>query len=66
MIQSDAIKKHVPISMCNLFEDSPSNINIWLIVPKVTLDIAKNNFEFQASSTWNELIPELMNSCNPN
>ena len=37
-----------------------------LVVPKVRLEIAKQNFVFQACCIWNELIPKLMNKCSPN
>ena len=60
------MKYRTPISMFKLLKSSPSIINIRLIIPKVTLDMAKNNFVFQASCTWNELIPKLINKCYPN
>ena len=60
------MKYRTPISMFQLLEETPSDINIRLLVPKVTLDMAKTNFVFQASCTWNELIPKLMNKCYPN
>ena len=37
-----------------------------LIIPQINLDLAKNNFVFQASCIWNELIPKILNKCFPN
>ena len=37
-----------------------------LLIPKIKPDTAKNNFVFQASCVWNEVIPKVMNKCYPN
>ena len=60
------LKYRTPISVAKLFTDSPRTTNMLLTVDKVKLEIEKSNFLFQASCTWNELIPKLMNKCNLN
>ena len=49
------------MSLCELLKNSPRNTNMLLLVPLIRLDLAKNNFIFQASCIWNELIQKLMN-----
>ena len=44
-----------------LLNNSPSEINMMLIIPKVKLDLAKNNFVFQASCIWNSLNKKVLN-----
>ena len=37
-----------------------------LLIPNAKIDMVKNNFVFQSSCTWNELVPKIMSSCYPN
>ena len=60
------IKFRTPVSIFSLFTSSPSENNFKLLIPKVRLDLAKNNYIFQASCIWNELIPVMLNKCLPN
>ena len=49
--------------MFELFKSSPRDVNILLLIPRVKLNLTKDNFLFQASCIWNELVP---NTCIPN
>ena len=49
------------MSLCELLKNSSRNTNMLLLVPLIRLDLAKNNFIFQASCIWNRLIQKLMN-----
>ena len=60
------LKYKTPLSIASLFTYSPRSTNMLLTVNKVKLDIERSNFLFQASCTWNELIPKLMNKCDLN
>ena len=55
------LKYRIPMSLCELLKNSPRNTNMLLLVPLIRLDLAKNNFIFQASCIWNGLIQNLMN-----
>ena len=57
------LKYRIPMPLYELFNNSPSEINLLLIVPKVKLDLAKNNFVFQASCIWNSLNKKVFNQC---
>ena len=37
------------MSLCELLKNSPRNTNMLVLVPLIRLDLAKNNFIFQAS-----------------
>ena len=52
------LKYRIPISLCELFKSSPRDVNMRLLVPRVKLDLTKDNFLFQASCIWNELVPK--------
>ena len=60
------LKYRIPMSLCELLKNSPRNKNNLLLVPLIRLDLAKNNFIFQASCIWNELIQKLMNMSSTN
>ena len=57
------LKFRTPISIYNLLQNSPRNINIMLKVPIVSLDLAKNNFLFQSSCIWNDITRKVMTPC---
>ena len=59
------LKYRIPISLFELIKSIPRDVNIRLLVPRVKLDLTKDNFLFQAF-IWNELVPKLMNTCIPN
>ena len=54
------------MSLCELLKNSPRNTNMLLLVPLIRLDLAKNNFIFQALCIWNGLIQKLMNRSSTN
>ena len=54
------------MSLCELLKNSPRNTNMLLLVPLIRLDLAKNNFIFQASCIWNGLIQNFMNRSSTN
>ena len=60
------MKYRIPISLFELFKSNSRFTNLNLITPQVKLNIAKNNFVFQASCIWNELIGKILNKCSPN
>ena len=60
------MKFRTPISILSLFNNGLRNINFKLLVPKVNLDLAKNNFVFNSTCIWNGLIDEILNKCTPN
>ena len=55
------LKYRIPMPLFKLLNNSPSEINMMLIIPKVKLDLAKNNFVFQASCIWNSLNKKVLN-----
>ena len=57
------LKYKTPISLFELLSNSPNDTNMMLMVPKVNLDLAKNNFIFQASCIWNSLNKKVFNQC---
>ena len=60
------MKYRTPIPIFSLFHKSPRCTNMNLLVPRVNLDLAKNNFVFEASCIWNELIHVILSKCSPN
>ena len=50
------LKKHTPISLFTLFEQSQRGTNFLLHLPKVNLNISKNNFVYNSCILWNSLI----------
>ena len=57
------MKYRIPMPLFKLLNNSPSEINLMLIIPKIKLDLAKINFVFQASCIWNSLNKKVMNQC---
>ena len=55
------LKYKTPISLFELLKNSPNITNMLLIIPEVNLDLAKNNFVFQASCIWNSLNKKVFN-----
>ena len=53
------LKYRIPMSLCELLKNSQRNTNMLLLVPLIRLDLAKNNFIFQASCIWNGVLPIL-------
>ncbi len=60
------LKYRTPISIFSNFNHSLRNINLKLLVPKVKLDLAKQNFFFQASCIWNEIFHNVFDKCPSN
>ena len=60
------LKIHTPISMFNLFSLSIRDTNFLLQLPKVYLNISKNNFVSKSSVLWNSLISKVFEKCPPN
>ena len=59
------LKTHTPVSLYNLFTQGCRDTNFLLIPPKVTLDISKNNFLFNACTIWNSLICDVLEKSLP-
>ena len=57
------IKYRTPISLFSLLQNSPSDTNMLLMIPKVNLDLQKKNFIFQASCIWNSINKKVFNQC---
>ena len=49
------LKTHTPVSLFDLVSQSQRGTNFLLHLPKVTLDISKNNFIFKSCFIWNNL-----------
>jgi hypothetical protein len=60
------MKQRVPISLCELFNPSPRVTNLLMCLPKVNLEISKQNFVFNGSLIWNSIIGDVLNKCLPN
>ena len=60
------IKYRIPISLYDLFSQSPRTTNSLVLLPKINLEISRCNFLFSASMLWNSLIIRLLNKCFPN
>ena len=54
------------MSLYDTFLESTRYVKYLLILPKVNLDISKQNFVFSASLIWNSVIDKLLNKCSPN
>lgn len=54
------LKYHSPISMHELLRTNRTSFRHQLILPKVKLEISKNNFVFKSSSIWNFIIPKIL------
>ena len=55
----------MPISLYNLFSQGNRDASFLLLLPKVTLDISKNNFVFNACTIWNSLIEDMLEKSLP-
>ena len=54
------LKTHIPISLYSLFNQIQRGINFKLHLPRLTLDISKNNFVFKSCSLWNSIIGDIL------
>ena len=54
------LKTRTPISLYNLFPQGYRDASFLLLLPKVTLEISKNNFVFNACTIWNNLIENIL------
>ena len=59
------LKSRTPISLYNLFPQGYRDASFLLLLPKVTLEISKNNFIFNACTIWNDLIDNLLEKSLP-
>ena len=59
------LKNHTPISIFNLYSLSIRDTNFLLQLPKVYLNISKNNFVCKSSELWNSLIGKVFEKCIP-
>ena len=55
-------KERQPISLCSLFEMSTRSTSNYLRIPLRSLELSKQNFVCNASSTWNSLIDKVLDS----
>ena len=60
------IKYRTPISLYELFQKSQRTSSLLMILPRINLDISKQNFVFNGSFVWNKLISKLFDKCSPN
>ena len=60
------LKYRSPMSIYKLLENSPRDIYNMSEIPIVSLDVAKNNFIFQSSCIWNDIIGKVLNPCSLN
>ena len=59
------LKTRTPLSLFNLFMQGFRDANFLLFLPKVNLDISKNNFVFNACTIWNSLIGDMLEKSLP-
>ena len=57
------LKYKSPVSLFELLENSPNDTNMQLMIPIVTLNLARNNFIFQAPCIWNSMNKKVLNQC---
>ena len=55
------LKYRTPISLFSLLQNSPSDNNMMLIIPRVNLDLQKKIFIFQASCIWDSINKQVSN-----
>ena len=60
------LKKHTPISLFTLFDQSQRGTNFLLHLPKVNLNVSKNNFVYNSCMLWNTLISDMFERSVPN
>ena len=60
------LKFSTPISVHNLISFLPKTEKLRLEVPRVKLNITKQNFVFKATQIWNDMSPEIFEKCSPN
>ena len=60
------VKFHIPYPLYNLMIFSSRSDKFLLILPKIRLDISKQNFVFRSSSIWNKLVNIVLNKSLPN
>ena len=59
------LKTRIPLSLYILFTPGCRDANFLLLLPRVNLDISKNNFVFSASTIWNSLIGDMLEKSLP-
>ena len=57
------LKFRTPISINELFKFCPKNQKLLLIMPKVRLEVSKQNFVHRATKIWNEIIKYIFVNC---
>ena len=60
------MKYREPLSVFELFQKNPRNTSVLMVLPKIKLTISKENFVFNGSLIWNNLIGKVLNKCIPN
>ena len=60
------VKNRTPISLYGLFNPSPRSSNFLMCLPRINLELSKQNFVFSGSLIWNTLIGKLLDKCFPN
>ena len=58
-------KSHTPVSIYTLFSFSVRETSLKLSLPKVRLNISKNNYVFNSSALWNSLIGDVLEKDKP-
>ena len=59
------LKFSTPISICNLISFLPKTDRLRLEVPRVKLNISKQNFVFKSTQVWNDMSAEIFDKCSP-
>ena len=60
------LKFSTPISIRNLISFLPKTEKLRLEVPRVKLNITKQNSVFKSTQIWNDISPEIFEKCSPN
>ena len=58
------LKTHTPICLFSLINQSQRGTNFLLHLPKIKLDISKNNFVFKSCTIFNNLISDILEKTN--
>ena len=58
-------KFSTPVSMRNIIKFLPRTDKLKLEVPLVRLDVSQQNFSFKCTQIWNDLLPRVLEKCEP-
>ena len=60
------MKEQLPVPIFELFNPSPRISSNQMCLPKIELEISKQNFAYKGSAIWNSVIDDIYDKCEPN